>query len=85
MIYLDTSVRTGEDYGVNVSVTHASNAVELLGSDVTIWGVPGDPRHDKSRGWQCLLGGGHLRLLGIQHRHQLAKSIHRVSFGLHRP
>jgi uncharacterized repeat protein (TIGR01451 family) len=56
-IYLDTSVRTGEDYGVTVSVTHASQSVELLGSDVTFWGVPGDPRHDKSRGWQCVLGG----------------------------
>ena len=29
----------------------------MLCSQVTLWGVPGDPRHDTSRGWECVAGG----------------------------
>ena len=54
-VTLDTHVRTGEDYGVTVSVHYASEAVQVLGSKVTFWGMPGDERHDRSRGWACLL------------------------------
>src|ERR1019366_4420329 len=57
-IVLNTSVRTGEDYGVNVSIHYASQAVQVLGSRVTLWGVPADPRHDHARGWACLGRGG---------------------------
>ena len=56
-VVLDTSVRTGGDYGVTVSVGNAPQAAQLLDSDVTIWGVPGDRRHDRSRGWRCLDDG----------------------------
>jgi len=56
-VVLDASVRTGGDYGVTVKVSNASEAGQLLGSQVTFWGVPGDPRHDQSRGWVCLLAG----------------------------
>ncbi len=56
-IVLDTSVRTGGDYGVTVSVNNATEAAQLLGTEVTIWGVPGDARHDPSRGWLCVDGG----------------------------
>jgi len=56
-IILDTSVRTGEDYGATVSVRNASEAVQVLGSRVTFWGVPGDKRHDEARGWECLGAG----------------------------
>jgi len=57
-IVLDTSVRTGGDYGATVSVHNASEAVQVLGTRVTLWGVPGDPRHDSARGWECLGSGG---------------------------
>jgi hypothetical protein len=63
-VALDTSVDTGGDYGVTVSVKNAPQTADLLGSRVTIWGVPGDPRHDQSRGWQCL-GNGHF-LEGVE-------------------
>jgi hypothetical protein len=53
-VVLDTSVRTGGDYGATISLTNASDAVQLLGSRVTIWGTPADPRHDTARGWPCL-------------------------------
>ena len=52
-VYLDTSVRTGGDYGITVHVGNITQVVALLESEVTFWGVPGDPRHDNSRGWFC--------------------------------
>ena len=53
-VVLDTSIRTGGDYGATVSVHDASQAVQLLDSRVTFWGTPGDARHDEARGWECL-------------------------------
>jgi hypothetical protein len=53
-VILDTSVRTGEDYGATVSVRNASEAVQVLSSTVTFWGVPDDPRHNGARGWKCI-------------------------------
>jgi hypothetical protein len=56
-IVIDTTVRTGRDYGVVASVRNATQVAGLLSSQVTLWGVPGDPRHDSSRGWECVAGG----------------------------
>jgi hypothetical protein len=53
-VLLDTSIRTGGDYGVTVTVKNISELVSFIGSRVTFWGVPGDPRHDSSRGWGCI-------------------------------
>ena len=49
-VILDTSVRTGADYGVVVSVSDITDAAEFIGAQVTFWGVPADPRHDTARG-----------------------------------
>jgi hypothetical protein len=57
-VTLDTSVKTGEGYAAEVTVANASETAEVLGTVLTVWGVPGDPRHDNARGWECL-GGGH--------------------------
>src|SRR5580692_2062631 len=54
-VLLDTSVRTGGDYGVTVDVRNITQSATLLGSEVTFWGVPGDQRHDRSRGYGCLV------------------------------
>ena len=51
---LDTSLRTGGDYGVTVSVNDATEAAQVLGAQITFWGTPGQPSHDPSRGWACL-------------------------------
>ncbi len=51
-VILDTSVRTGGDYGVVVSVPDIPE-LGFIGTQVTFWGVPADPRHDTARG-KCL-------------------------------
>jgi hypothetical protein len=56
-VILDTSVRTGGDYGVTVSVDNITQLISFLSERVTFWGVPGDPIHDASRGWECVAGG----------------------------
>jgi hypothetical protein len=53
-VFIDTSLRTGSDYGVTVSVNNITQTAAFLSSEVTFWGVPGDPRHDSQRGWGCL-------------------------------
>ena len=52
-VILDTSVRTGGDYGVVVTVPDILE-VGFIGTQVTFWGVPADPRHDVSRNTECL-------------------------------
>jgi hypothetical protein len=56
-VFLDTSVRNGGDYGVTVSVDNTTQKVAFVASRVTFWGVPGDPRHNSSRGWGCIDDG----------------------------
>jgi hypothetical protein len=56
-VTLDTSVRTGSDYGVSVSVNNITQLTSFISSTVTFWGVPGDPSHDSARGWSCLVSG----------------------------
>lgn len=57
-VILDTSVRTGSDYGVRARVNNLTEqAATVISSVVSIWGVPGDPRHDLQRGWACLFEG----------------------------
>jgi hypothetical protein len=56
-VSLDTYVRTGGDYGVVVHVDNITQYAGFMSSQVTFWGVPGDSRHDISRGWKCLVGG----------------------------
>ncbi len=51
---LDVSVRTGSDYGVTIHVNNVTQVAAVISSKVTLWGVPGDPRHDNQRGWACL-------------------------------
>jgi hypothetical protein len=57
LVILDTSVKTGEDYGVVVTVQNASELAKVLSTEVTLWGQPGNASHDRSRGWPCAEGG----------------------------
>jgi hypothetical protein len=53
-VYIDTSVRSGSDYGITVSVNNITQAAGFISSAVTVWGAPGDPSHNAQRGWACL-------------------------------
>jgi hypothetical protein len=53
-VILDTSLRTGGDYGITVKVDNVTQTAEFVSSTVTFWGVPGDPRHDRQRSWGCM-------------------------------
>ncbi len=53
-VILDTSVRTGGDYGVVVTVPNITEGTAFIGNVVTFWGVPNDSRHDNARNFECL-------------------------------
>jgi hypothetical protein len=53
-VILDVSVRTGSDYAVVFTVSNITQSLEFIGAQVTFWGVPGDKRHDTTRGHKCL-------------------------------
>ncbi len=59
-VVLTTRVLNGSSYEVEVSVHYASEAANIEGSQVTFWGVPGDKRHDASRGWECIADGAYV-------------------------
>jgi len=52
--FLGTSIRSGADYGVTLTSANIPEIAWLLSLKLTFWGVPGDPRHDHQRGWDCL-------------------------------
>jgi hypothetical protein len=56
-VTVTTSILTGEGYAVSAKVHYASEAAEVLGTTVVVWGVPQAEVHDNSRGWGCLAGG----------------------------
>jgi hypothetical protein len=47
-VLLDTSVRSGSDYGLTVTVNNIPQR-EITWSTMVVWGVPGDPSHDTMR------------------------------------
>jgi uncharacterized repeat protein (TIGR01451 family) len=52
-IFIDTRVRTGGDYGITAFLPNTTEAKRVTAANVTIWGVPADPDHDRLRG-TCL-------------------------------
>jgi hypothetical protein len=49
-VLLETSVRTGGDYGLTTTVSDINQSVVVGASKVTIWGVPANPAHNDWRG-----------------------------------
>ena len=45
-----------QDYAIKTVTPNISSLVQVRGSEVTIWGVPGDPAHDKFR-WYTKTAG----------------------------
>jgi hypothetical protein len=48
-VHILIRVRSESDYGLEAIIPDVSSSVELLGSTVTLWGVPADPSHDAQR------------------------------------
>jgi hypothetical protein len=53
-VYLDTSVRTGTDYGITAELRSVTQTAGFLSAVITFWGVPGSAEHDETRDG-CLL------------------------------
>jgi hypothetical protein len=53
-VFIDTSIRTGENYGVVASVNNLTQIGAAISAQVSFWGWPGDPRHDSTRGYGCV-------------------------------
>jgi hypothetical protein len=49
-LFLDARVASGGGYHVQVSAPDTPQAIVLLGTTVTLWGVPADPLHNPKRG-----------------------------------
>ena len=56
-VVLDASLPAGGEYDAEVTASETTQGGQVLSSLVSIWGTPGDPAHDSSRGWECLRGG----------------------------
>lgn len=52
-VVIDTAIDPDNAYRVTAIVSNVTQVARFLGSTVTFWGTPGDPRHDSSRGWGC--------------------------------
>jgi hypothetical protein len=53
--YIKTSVRTGGDYGIDADDHSITQTITFTSNIITLWGVPGDSRHNQTRG-ECLHG-----------------------------
>ncbi len=53
-VTLTTSVRSGEDWGVDLSSSELPSDSGISSVRVTFWGVVGSAVHDDARGWGCL-------------------------------
>lgn len=54
-VIIDTSVDPDNEYRIKGEVRNAPQATEVLSATISLWGTPGDPRHDLARGWNCFL------------------------------
>jgi hypothetical protein len=57
-VFIDTSVRNGLDYGISAQTSNIVQVAGDLRAVVSLWGVPGDPRHDSARGACLDIGHG---------------------------
>jgi hypothetical protein len=60
-VVIDTSVDPEDEYRISAEVRNISQAVQFLASTTTLWGNPGAPAHDATRGWKCVY-----RLAGVE-------------------
>ena len=56
-VVIDTAVDPEDEYRIVAEVHNISQVVQFLASTTTLWGNPGSPAHDASRGWVCAFHG----------------------------
>ena len=49
VVTLDAHLRTGGDYGITVTAHDIPEGISLIGTSLTMWGVPAAPSHDAER------------------------------------
>lgn len=57
-IHIVATVDTAGDYQLRADVTKLSQGLPVLATELTLWGVPGDPAHDAERACGGALMGG---------------------------
>jgi hypothetical protein len=53
-VVIDTSIDPSDSYRASAEVRNVTQAVQFLSVTTTLWGNPGAPAHDSTRGWQCV-------------------------------
>jgi hypothetical protein len=53
-VVIDTAVDPEDEYRIIAKVDNVTQLAGFLAGTTTLWGTPGDPRHDSSRGWACV-------------------------------
>ncbi|MBA3865681.1 MAG: hypothetical protein H0X42_04945 [Solirubrobacterales bacterium] len=53
-VFFDVSAPGPGADELTIAIDNVTQATALLGATLTLWGVPGDARHDQSRGRDCL-------------------------------
>ncbi len=53
-VLIDTSIDPADSYRAIAEVRNITQIIEFLASTTTLWGDPGSPAHDASRGWKCV-------------------------------
>ena len=56
-VVIDTSVDPSDSYRISAEVRNITQVVQFLAATTTLWGDPGSPAHDASRGWNCAYFG----------------------------
>jgi hypothetical protein len=49
IVTLDARLRSGSDYGITIDVKNIDQGINILGVDLTVWGIPADPAHNSER------------------------------------
>ena len=57
-IHATIAVRPGGEYGLTTTIPDVSQLAPVVGNELRLWGVPGDPSHDEARGCGPVACGG---------------------------
>ncbi len=63
-VVIDTALDP-DTHVITASVRNTTELAQLLSSTLSIWGYPGDPRHDSARGWECVFNLGRVTNGGV--------------------